>query len=154
MRTPGKRIREEREAKEWSQQRLADEISRIKKQKISRAAVAQWENGESKTQKPENLFAAANALGLLPQWVLDETGEKYALRANTVTHSIASEPAPAASYESTLPTIKPASEKDAAIANLIKIASQLDLLRIGQLIERATTLQAEMPAKQTHKSSQ
>lgn len=77
MRTPGKRIKEEREALGWSQQDLANEISRLKKQKISRAAVAQWEGGSSKSQKPENLFAAAKAMGLSPQWVLDESGEKY-----------------------------------------------------------------------------
>lgn len=78
MDTPGKRIKEERISLGWSQQRLADEISRIKKQKICRAAVAQWENGDSKTQKPENLFAAAEALGLAPRWVLDGKGEKHA----------------------------------------------------------------------------
>lgn len=76
MKTPGERIKEEREALGWSQQRLANEIAKIKKEKISRAAVAQWEGGSSKTQKPENLFAAAKAMGLSPQWVLDETGEK------------------------------------------------------------------------------
>ena len=53
-----------------------------------------------------------------------------------------------------LPTIKPRSEKEIAIAHLVEIAGDLDMLRIGQLIERATTLRAEMPAKQTHKSSQ
>lgn len=58
MKRPGQRIKDERQAKGWSQQYLADEISRIKKEKITRAAVAQWENGDSKTQKPENLFGA------------------------------------------------------------------------------------------------
>lgn len=77
MRTPGERIKEEREALGWSQQKLANEIAKIKKEKISRAAVAQWEGGSSKTQKPDNLFAAAKAMGLSPQWILDETGEKH-----------------------------------------------------------------------------
>lgn len=76
MTTPGQRIRAERLARGWSQQRLADEISRINRKRISRAAVALWENGSSKTQKPENFFAAAHALGLSPQWVLDETGPR------------------------------------------------------------------------------
>lgn len=78
MKTAGDRIKEERIAKGWSQQRLADEISKIKNEKITRNAIALWESGSSKTQKPENMFAAAKALGLNPQWVLDETGEKRA----------------------------------------------------------------------------
>ena len=77
MENPGTRIKKEREALGWSQQKLADEISRIKKSKISRAAVAQWEGGSSKTQKPENLFPAAIALGLDVSWVLYGTGNKY-----------------------------------------------------------------------------
>ena len=77
MNTPGQRIKAERESKAWSQQRLADEISKIKGETISRAAIAQWEAGSSKSQKPDNFFAAAKALGLNPYWVLDESGEKY-----------------------------------------------------------------------------
>jgi transcriptional regulator with XRE-family HTH domain len=74
---PGQRIKDERLAKGWSQQKLASEISRVKKQKISRVAIAQWESGDSKTQKPENLFAAAGVLGLVPEWVLTGQGTKY-----------------------------------------------------------------------------
>jgi SOS-response transcriptional repressor LexA len=74
--TPGQRIKEERNALHWSQQKLADEISRAKKKKISRAAIALWENGESKTQKAVNLFAAAKAMGLVPEWVLTGIGQK------------------------------------------------------------------------------
>ena len=77
MENPGTRIKSEREALGWSQQKLADEISRIKKSKISRAAVAQWEAGSSKTQKPENLFPAAIALGVDVQWLMYGTGNKY-----------------------------------------------------------------------------
>jgi phage repressor protein C with HTH and peptisase S24 domain len=77
MNTPGQRIKEERDKQVWSQQKLADEITRIKGESITRAAVAKWEAGSSKTQKPENFFAAAKALGLSPQWVLNEKGEKY-----------------------------------------------------------------------------
>lgn len=96
MNTPGQRIKNERIALGWSQQRLAEEISRIKRQKISRAAVALWESGDSKTQKPENLFAAAEALCLSPKWVLDGKGEKHSL-AYGAGHSVvlqASEPSP------------------------------------------------------------
>lgn len=77
MKTPGQRIKDERLLRGWSQQKLADEIGRIKKEKISRAAVALWESGDSKSQKPENLFAAAESLGLVPKWVLSGTGYQY-----------------------------------------------------------------------------
>lgn len=77
MKTPGERIREERIRLKWSVQKLANEISKIKGDSISRAAVSLWEIGSSKTQKPENLFAAAQALSLNPKWVLDESGDKY-----------------------------------------------------------------------------
>ncbi len=82
MNTPGQRIKAEREAKGWSQQRLADEIKRIKGEKISRAAIAQWEAGTSKSQKPENFFPAAEALGLNPYWVLDGRMPKHAERGS------------------------------------------------------------------------
>lgn len=77
MNTPGQKIKAERELKGWSQQRLADEIAKIKGETISRAAIAQWEAGSSKSQKPENFFAAAKALGLNPYWVLDGSGDKH-----------------------------------------------------------------------------
>lgn len=79
MKTPGQRIKEERTALGWSQQRLADEISKAKKEKITRAAVAFWETGDSKTQKPENLFAVAEVMNIRPRWLLDGTGEKFAV---------------------------------------------------------------------------
>lgn len=79
MNTPGQRIKNERENKGWSQQRLASEIAKIKGEPISRAAVAKWEGGSSKTQKPDNFFAAAKALGLNPYWVLDGSGDKHLL---------------------------------------------------------------------------
>ena len=78
MKTSGQRIKEERTALGWSQQRLADEISKIKKERITRAAVAFWETGDSKTQKPENLFAVAEAMNIRPKWLLDGIGEKFA----------------------------------------------------------------------------
>lgn len=76
--TIGERIRAERLAKGWTQQRLADEVARIKHEKISNAAVSQWESGDSKGLKPDNLFAAADALGLEPRYVAIGTGDKYA----------------------------------------------------------------------------
>ena len=77
MTTPGQRIKEEREKQGLSQQSLAESITRIKREKISRASISQWESGSSKTQKPENFFAAAEALGLVPKWVLSGEGIKY-----------------------------------------------------------------------------
>lgn len=84
MKSTGQRIRDERVAKQWTQQRLADEISRIKGIKISRAAVALWESGLTKTQRAENLFAAGAALGLTAQWVMDGQGDKYESREASV----------------------------------------------------------------------
>lgn len=97
MSTPGQRLRAERTANGWTQQKLADAISRIKREKISRAAVALWESGDSKTQKPENFFAAAQALGLEPQWLLNGAGSKYvnaaqpAQPAQPAQHPVATE---------------------------------------------------------------
>lgn len=85
--TIGERIKAERLAKGWTQQRLADEIARIKHEKISHAAVAQWESGESKSLKPDNLFATADALGLEPRYVAIGTGDKYAATKETYSGS-------------------------------------------------------------------
>lgn len=52
----------------------------------------------------------------------------------------------------TVATIKPATERDAWLAELSSLASQLDLPRIGMLVQRAQDLVAEMPAKQTRES--
>lgn len=81
--TIGERIRAERLAKGWTQQRLADEVARIKHEKISHAAVSQWESGDSKSLKPDNLFAAADALGLEPRYVAIGAGDKYAATKET-----------------------------------------------------------------------
>lgn len=111
MKTPGERIKEARLSKGWTQQKLADEISRAKKERISRAAVAQWESGESKTQKPENFFAAAAALGLSPTWVLNESGEKY-VRATSSEEDNRAAPV--------IGTIYPSEPEIAAVVDLMR----------------------------------
>lgn len=62
--TPGQIIKEAREAQGMTQSQLATAIGKVLRRTISRAAIAQWENGTSKTQRPENLMAAADVLGI------------------------------------------------------------------------------------------
>lgn len=50
-------------------------------------------------------------------------------------------------------TIKPRSDKDAAIAELVRIAGEIDMIGIGMLIERANQILGERLAKQTASSS-
>jgi transcriptional regulator with XRE-family HTH domain len=75
-RTTGERIRDERLARGWTQQELADKIAKIIGGKISRASIAQWEGGGG--LRPENVFAAADVMGIEPRWVVFEKGEKSA----------------------------------------------------------------------------
>lgn len=65
--TIGERIRIAREAKGWSQLKLGEAVG------VSRAAVSQWESGESKGLKPENLVAAARELGVDIEWLVTGT---------------------------------------------------------------------------------
>ena len=66
--TLGQRIREAREARGWSQLRLGESVG------VSRAAVSQWESGESKGLRPENLVAAARALAVNVEWLVTGVG--------------------------------------------------------------------------------
>lgn len=59
----GDRLRRAREEAQTTQQELADYVG------VSRAAVAQWENGETKNVRPENLFKAAEKLGKSAKWL-------------------------------------------------------------------------------------
>lgn len=63
METIGDRIRKARKDKGLTQKQLADQVG------VSRAAVTQWESGETKGLKPENLFAVANVLGVSAEWL-------------------------------------------------------------------------------------
>jgi len=62
--TIGDRIREAREANGWSQQQLGDFVG------VSRAAVSQWESGETKGLKAENLVMAAIKLRVRVEWLV------------------------------------------------------------------------------------
>lgn len=129
--TPGQRIKTERELRNWTQQRLADEIAKITKQRISRVAIAQWEGGSSKSQKPENLFAAAQVLGLSPHWVLSGHGEKYQSHVGLEVKEEARE------YSSaSIPSLS--TEQRAALALLAEIDDEARAawLNIGTLLAR------------------
>lgn len=147
MNTPGQKIKEEREKKGWSQQRLADEISRIKGEAITRAAIALWEGGKSKTQKPENFFAAAKALGLSPYWVLDGSGDKYQHTENRKPTADQEKHPPAIS-------IKPPSRQEARIAEIVALLRQTDMEGLAVILDRARDAARDYPiAKQTPASS-
>lgn len=66
----GDRVKEAREAKQWGQSDLADKVG------VSRQAIFAWENGESKTMRPENLFKAADALEVNARWLGTGEGPK------------------------------------------------------------------------------
>lgn len=63
MGTIGSRIKEKRLAAKMTQAALARLVG------VERAAVSQWETGQSKTLKGENLLKVAEALGVSPRWL-------------------------------------------------------------------------------------
>ena len=63
----GDRIKIARKKAGLTQQKLAERV------RVSRAAVAQWESGETKGLKPENLVLAAEKLAISIKWLA--TGE-------------------------------------------------------------------------------
>ncbi|MGR6104524.1 MAG: helix-turn-helix domain-containing protein [Candidatus Nitrosoglobus sp.] len=63
----GERIKIARKNAGFTQQKLADCV------RVSRAAVAQWESGETKGLKPENLVLTAEKLAISIKWLA--TGE-------------------------------------------------------------------------------
>lgn len=67
MSTMAERIKQARTRAELSHQKLAEKVG------VSRAAVAQWESGDTKGLRPDNLVAAADALGVSIRWLA--TGE-------------------------------------------------------------------------------
>jgi transcriptional regulator with XRE-family HTH domain len=64
MNTLGSRIKWVREREGISQQMLADAVG------VSRAAVSQWENGQTKGLRPENLIAVAEQLNSGIRWLV------------------------------------------------------------------------------------
>lgn len=67
MKTIGERIKARRIELTLSQKELG------KRTKVSRAAVSQWENGDTKGLRPDNLLAAARALGVSVEWLVTGT---------------------------------------------------------------------------------
>ena len=146
MTTPGMRIKKEREGRGWSQQRLADEIKHIRGEKISRAAVAKWELGTSKTQKPTNLFAAAKAMGLNPQWVLDGTGDKYTDKIYSSSNITA---------ENVVMSIKPKTRREQRIDEILALLQRIDMEGLAVVLDKAERVVKKYPAiKQTPSLSQ
>ncbi|WP_022949550.1 XRE family transcriptional regulator [Methylohalobius crimeensis] len=68
MSTIGERIKQARAAKGISQQALGNAVG------VSRAAVSQWESGDSKGLKPENLLAVSKTLGVTVEWLVHGHG--------------------------------------------------------------------------------
>ncbi len=70
MGSTGERIKEARLQAQLTQQDLADAAG------VSRSAVAQWETGETKHLRPENLFNIAERIGCSPKWLITGKGPK------------------------------------------------------------------------------
>lgn len=68
FRTIGERITFARELKGWRKNKLANAVN------VSPSAVTQWEQGDTKGLKPENLVAVAHALDVLTDWLAAEVG--------------------------------------------------------------------------------
>lgn len=71
METLGKRIRQSRKAKGLTQQELADRAG------VTRPAITLWESDDIKNLRLDNLFRAADALGVSAKWLA--TGEGASL---------------------------------------------------------------------------
>lgn len=68
FKTIGERITYARGLKGWKKIQLAHAVG------VSAAAVTQWEQGDTKGLKPENLVAVAHALDVLTDWLAVELG--------------------------------------------------------------------------------
>lgn len=66
--TMGERIRRCRKALKLTQEQLGEAAG------VSGAAVAQWENGDTKSLRPENLFKIARALKKSAEWLATGDG--------------------------------------------------------------------------------
>ena len=72
------------------QERIAKAIAASGKQKqqiatecgVSNASVSQWISGESKSMKPENLYALAEATGFNPKWLAIGEGPERPIESN------------------------------------------------------------------------
>ncbi len=74
MSTKADRIRLLRRAKGWSQEELADQLNRklvfVGEEPIGRAAISQWERGESRDMKNITLYFLCEVLGASHEFLL------------------------------------------------------------------------------------
>ena len=75
METLAERVTAEREAKGWSQERLAEEVTR-RGFKIGQSAIGNIESGTSK--QPKCIVQLGAALGVSPEWLQKGKGDKFA----------------------------------------------------------------------------
>jgi transcriptional regulator with XRE-family HTH domain len=75
------RIKNERKKQNLTQQQLADAIG------TTRAAVAQWETGATKTLAGENLINTAKKLHVNPSWLATGKGEKQPPQAQATART-------------------------------------------------------------------
>lgn len=107
-------------------------------------AFTQWYDGTTGA-KLSTCFLIAPLLRVNPHWLFDESQEKNFNQPHQEPTRI----------DTPLPvvTLKPATERERAIAGLMAVVDRLEISGIFKLTERATMLQAEQPAKQTPRSS-
>lgn len=94
----------------------------------------------------EKLTALAAAFGRHPAEMMIEPPATDGLLPDSIQENIEKTP-------STVATLKPATERDRALADLLAVVAGLDTRNLFKLTERATMLLAEQPAKQTPAST-
>ena len=91
MRTLGERVKAEREAKGWSQQQLAEAVTR-EGYRIGQSGIG---NIESRgVTAPRCIVQLASVLGVNVEWLQNEKGEKYARQGSLLPQSEALMPMP------------------------------------------------------------
>jgi transcriptional regulator with XRE-family HTH domain len=77
----GKRIQDERldRRPKMTQEDLGKRVG------VTKGAISQWENGDIKNLRLENLFKLADALGLEARWIATGRGAKYSARKQDST---------------------------------------------------------------------
>jgi len=71
LESTGDRIKRCRKAAKLTQEQLSEFAG------VSSSAVAQWESGDSKSLRPENLFKVARALKKSPEWLVTGIGPEH-----------------------------------------------------------------------------
>lgn len=147
MNAVGKRIKEERNRLGWSQQRLADAISRKTGEAISREAISQWENGSSKTQKPTNLLAAADIFGVSATYLL------YGGQRTDAAHTETQTPAEVRRGVHPAQQFSPQGDTPSEVA--IAIAKRIDKLDVvGKVRILSTLMDIESPESRDQQSAE